>query len=110
VFADDGMIHLYAQSIGLGVRMVRIEFSLRRFVGPDTADVGFQQQIFPLGSAATAKILAISVIRASSLACRVSRVAEAAIGQQVRPLHRAAECLPLVLEQASEEYPTFRQR
>ena len=53
VFADSGMIHLYAQSIGPGVRVVRIEFPLERFVGPDAADIGFQQQIFPLGSGAT---------------------------------------------------------
>ena len=43
VLADDRMIHFHAQSIGLGVRMVQIELSLRGFVGPDTADVGFQQ-------------------------------------------------------------------
>ena len=39
VFADSGMIHLYAQGIGLGVRMVRIEFSLKQLVGPDAAEV-----------------------------------------------------------------------
>src|SRR5436853_2128644 len=43
VFAGHRMIHLDAQRIGLGVRMVHIELALRRFVGAHTSDVGFQQ-------------------------------------------------------------------
>src|SRR5437773_7990223 len=52
VLADIRMLHLNAQSIRLGVGMVRIKLSLQCFVGPDTADVRLDQQLFPLGSGA----------------------------------------------------------
>src|SRR5262245_55750137 len=99
------MIHFYAQSIRSGMRMVRIELSLHRFVGANTADVGFQQKIFPLGSAATGEDA--RNLRGQGLVVRLSRFSsrEAAIRHQVRPLNRAAKRLPLVLEQTSEEHP-----
>src|SRR4029434_8105420 len=52
VLADIRMLHLNAQSIRLGVGMVRIKLSLQRFVGPDTADVRLDEQLFPLCSGA----------------------------------------------------------
>src|ERR671923_2059071 len=99
VLADGRMLHLNAQRIRLGVGMVRIKLSLQRFVGPDTADVRLDEQLFPLGSGAPGEDarnlgdqrLVIGLPRLSSR--------EAAIGQEVSPLHGAAECLPLVLEQ-----------
>src|SRR5215475_13001287 len=107
VCADGRMLYRNAQIIRLGVGMVRIKLSLQGFVGLDTADVRLDQQLFPLGSGAPGEDcrnlgdqrLVIG------LPCLASR--EAAIGQEVSPLHRAAEGLPLVLEQTTQEYPSF---
>src|SRR6267142_4156230 len=52
VLPDIRMLHLNAQRIRLSVGMVRIKFSLQRLVGPDTADVRLDEQLFPLGSGA----------------------------------------------------------
>src|SRR6266849_2972164 len=107
VRADIRMLHLNAQRIRLGVGMVRIKRSLQSFVGPDTADVRLDEHLFPLGSGAPgedarnlgAQRLVIGLPRLSSR--------EAAIGQEVAPLHGAAEGLPLVLEQTTQEHPPF---
>src|SRR5262245_39634698 len=107
ILADIRMLHLNAQSIRLGMGMVRIKLSLYSFVGPDTADIRLDQQLFPLGSGAPGEDfrnlgdqgLVIGLPRLSSR--------EAAIGQEVSPLHSAAECLPLVLEQTTQEHPPF---
>ena len=110
VLADIRMLHLNAQRIRLGVGMVRIKLSLQRFVGPDTADVRLDEHLFPLGSGAPGEDarnlgdqrLVIGLPRLSSR--------EAAIGQEVSPLHGAAECLPLVLEQTTQNTHPSRQR
>src|SRR5215467_2566703 len=107
VLADRWMLYRNAQSIRLSVGMVRIKLSLQGFVGPDTADIRLDQQLFPLGSGAPGEDcrnlgdqrLVIGLPRLAS--------SEAAIGQEVAPLHSAAECLPLVLEQTPQEYPPF---
>ena len=107
VLADIRMLHLNAQRIRLGVGMVRIKCALQSFVGLDTADVRFDEQRFPLGSGAPGEDfrnlgdqrLVIGLPRLSSR--------EAAVGQKVSPLYGAAECLPLVLEQTTQEHPPF---
>src|SRR5207245_5857147 len=83
------------------------KLSLQRFVSPDTADVRLDEHLFPLGSGAPGEDCRNlgaqgPVIGLPRLASR-----EAAIGQEVAPLHGAAEGLPLVLEQTPQEHPPF---
>src|SRR4030095_4955956 len=94
VCADRRMLHLNDQSIRLGVVMVRIKLSLQGFVGPDTADVRLDQQLFPLSSGASGEDA--RNLGDQRLVIGLSRLSrrEAAIGQEVSPLHRAAEGLP----------------
>src|SRR4051812_7545571 len=87
--------------------MVHIKLALDRFVGTDTADVGLEQQIFPFRSAAAREDT--RNLCDQRLVIVESRLpgGEAAIDRQVRPPDRAAEGLPLILEQACEKPPAF---
>ena len=86
------------------------KLSLQSFVSPDTADVRLDKQLFPFGSGAPSEDR--RDLGNQGFVIGLSRLwsGKASIGQEFCPLHSAAECFPLVLEQTTQEHPPFRQR